>query len=166
MPVQHSLGNKFQAFTTLFENMFTRTFNLDSFLKSFRPLLSVMMPSYCTYPTLNGLDLGQPRLWNFVNVYTNSSNWNNSIYIWNFQIGFFIMQISKITNIFPKNSLKNVLCVKIQNCWVRCCDRTHFKYLESDCKMCRLPDSYITNNFFSWKCVINELTRIRYNCQL
>ena len=36
-----SLGNKFQAFTTLFENTFARTFSLDRFLKSFRPLLRV-----------------------------------------------------------------------------------------------------------------------------
>ena len=28
-----SLGNKFQAFTTLFENTFAQTFNLDRFLK-------------------------------------------------------------------------------------------------------------------------------------
>ena len=35
-----SLGNKVQAFTTLFENTFARMFNLDPFLKSFRLLLS------------------------------------------------------------------------------------------------------------------------------
>ena len=36
-----SLGNKFHAFTTLFENTFPQTFNLDDVLKSFRPLLRV-----------------------------------------------------------------------------------------------------------------------------
>ena len=36
-----SLGNKFQAFTTLFEKTFARTFSLDRFLKSFSPLLHV-----------------------------------------------------------------------------------------------------------------------------
>ena len=40
-----SLGNKFQAFTTLFENTFARTFNVDRFLKSFRPLLRVDISS-------------------------------------------------------------------------------------------------------------------------
>ena len=34
-----SHGNKFQAFTTLFENTFARTFSLDRFLNSLRPLL-------------------------------------------------------------------------------------------------------------------------------
>ena len=36
-----SLGNKFQAITTLFEKIFARTFSLDCFLKSFSPLLCV-----------------------------------------------------------------------------------------------------------------------------
>ena len=40
-----SLGNKFQAFTTLFENTFARTFSLDRFLKSLRPLLRVDISS-------------------------------------------------------------------------------------------------------------------------
>ena len=39
------LGNKFQAFTTLFENTFARTFSLDRFLKSLRPLLRVDISS-------------------------------------------------------------------------------------------------------------------------
>ena len=34
-----SHGNKFQAFTTLFENTFARTFSLDRFLNSLRLLL-------------------------------------------------------------------------------------------------------------------------------
>ena len=34
-----SHGNKFQAFTTLFENTFAQTFSLDRFLNSLRPLL-------------------------------------------------------------------------------------------------------------------------------
>ena len=51
---------------------------------------------------------------------------------------FFIRQISKITIFFLKNSLKNVLCAKIRNSLVGCCDRTHFKLLESDCNMRRL----------------------------
>ena len=38
-----SLDNKFQAFSTLFENTFARTFNLDRFLKSFSPLLYVLI---------------------------------------------------------------------------------------------------------------------------
>ena len=41
-----SLGDMFQAFTTLFENTFARTFNLDRFLKSFRPLLCVDISSF------------------------------------------------------------------------------------------------------------------------
>ena len=40
-----SHGNKFQAFTTLFENTFARTFSLDRFLKSLRPLLRVDISS-------------------------------------------------------------------------------------------------------------------------
>ena len=40
-----SLGNKFQAFITLFENTFAQTFSLDRFLKSFRPLLRVDISS-------------------------------------------------------------------------------------------------------------------------
>ena len=40
-----SLGNEFQAFTTLFENTFARTFSLDLFLNSLRPLLRVDISS-------------------------------------------------------------------------------------------------------------------------
>ena len=40
-----SLGNKFQVFTTLFENTFARTFSLDRFLNSLRPLLRVDISS-------------------------------------------------------------------------------------------------------------------------
>ena len=40
-----SLGSKFQAFTTLFENTFARTFSLDRFLKSLIPLLCVDISS-------------------------------------------------------------------------------------------------------------------------
>ena len=40
-----SHGNKFQAFTTLFENTFARTFSLDRFLNSLRPLLRVDISS-------------------------------------------------------------------------------------------------------------------------
>ena len=40
-----SLGNKIQAFTTLFENTFARTFSLDRFLNSLRPLLRVDISS-------------------------------------------------------------------------------------------------------------------------
>ena len=41
-----SLGNKFQAFTTLFEKSFAQTFSLDLFMKSFRPLLRVDISSF------------------------------------------------------------------------------------------------------------------------
>ena len=46
-------GNKFQAFTTLFENTFARTFNLDRFLKRFRPLLRVDLEEFINWYTVN-----------------------------------------------------------------------------------------------------------------
>ena len=33
------------------------------------------------------------------------------------RLNFFIMQIGKIADIFPKNHLKNVTCANIQNCF-------------------------------------------------
>ena len=43
----------------------------------------------------------RPRLQNFVNVYTNSRNRNDSIYT-KLPDLFFLLQIGKITDIFPK----------------------------------------------------------------
>ena len=51
---------------------------------------------------------------------------------------FFIMQIGKVADIVHKKSLKNVTCANIQKIFVGCCDRTHFKLVESDCNMRRL----------------------------
>ena len=79
--------------------------------------------------------VGLPHLRNLVNVYLSSSNRNDSIYTEFPDLIFLIRQISKITLFFLKNSLKNVLCAKGRNCLVGCCDRIHFKLLESDCKM-------------------------------
>ena len=45
--------------------------------------------------------LGLPRLQNLVNVYTSSSNRNDSVYTELPDLIFFIMQIGKIANIFP-----------------------------------------------------------------
>ena len=63
-----SHGNKFQAFTTLFENMFARTFSLDRFLKSLRPLLRVDISSLI----VKNLSIGIRSIWftivNFNNI--------------------------------------------------------------------------------------------------
>ena len=83
--------------------------------------------------------LGLPRLRNSVKIYTSSSNQNDSVYTELPDLIFFIMQIGKIADIFPKKLLKNVPCANIGNCLVGCCNRTHFKLLESDCNMRRLP---------------------------
>ena len=86
--------------------------------------------------------LGLPRLRNLVNVYTSSSNRNAYVYTELPDLILFIMQIGKIADIFPKKTLlKNLPCQNIRNCLVGCCDRTHFKLLESDCNMRRLVDN-------------------------
>ena len=54
-----SHGNKFQAFTTLFENTFARTFSLDRFLKSLRPLLRVDISSLI----VKNLSVGIRSIW-------------------------------------------------------------------------------------------------------
>ena len=54
-----SHGNKFQAFTTLFENTFARTFSLDRFLKSLRPLLRVDISSLI----VKNLSIGIRSIW-------------------------------------------------------------------------------------------------------
>ena len=70
----------------------------------------------------------------------------------NFQIDFFIMQIGKIADVFPKKTLNNVPCA--------------IELISSNWKVIpTCADSYITDIFFTCKCVINELTGIWYNCQ-
>ena len=54
-----SHGNKFQAFTTLFENTFARTFSLDRFLQSLRPLLRVDISSLI----VKNLSIGIRSIW-------------------------------------------------------------------------------------------------------
>ena len=54
-----SHGNKFQALTTLFENTFARTFSLDRFLKSLRPLLRVDISSLI----VKNLSIGIRSIW-------------------------------------------------------------------------------------------------------
>ena len=54
-----SHGNKFQAFTTLFENTFARTFSLDRFLNSLRPLLRVDISSLI----VKNLSIGIRSIW-------------------------------------------------------------------------------------------------------
>ena len=68
--------------------------------------------------------VGLPCLQNLVNVYTSSSTRNDSVYTELPDLIFFIMQISKIADIFLE---KLVPCVNIRNCLVGYCDRTHFK---------------------------------------
>ena len=56
-------------------------------------------------------ELGLPRLRNLVSVYTSSSNRNDSVYTELPDMIFFIMQISKIADIFPKKIFeKCTLC--------------------------------------------------------
>ena len=54
-----SHGNKFQAFTTLFENTFAQTFSLDRFLKSLRLLLRVDISSLI----VKNLSIGIRSIW-------------------------------------------------------------------------------------------------------
>ena len=54
-----SHGNKFQAFTSLFENTFARTFSLDRFLNSLRPLLRVDISSLI----VKNLSIGIRSIW-------------------------------------------------------------------------------------------------------
>ena len=54
------------------------------------------------------LKLGLPHLRNSVNVYTSSSNRNDSVYTELPDLIFFIMQISKVADIFPKKTLVGI----------------------------------------------------------
>ena len=75
------------------------------------------------------MSVGLPRLQNFVNVYTNFRNRNNSVHTQYTILNFFHYRRSVKSPYFSlKSSLKTVPCENIQNCLVRCCDRTHFKY--------------------------------------
>ena len=80
-----------------------------------------------------------------------------------FQIDFFIMQVGKIADIFPKNPLKNVPCANIQNCfwW-----DVVIELISSNWKViATCADSYIMDIFFICKDVINEWTHTRHNCE-
>ena len=48
--------------------------------------------------------VGLPRLRNLVNVYTSSTNRNDPVYTEHPDLIFFIMQIGKIADIFPKKT--------------------------------------------------------------
>ena len=87
------------------------------------------------------LSVGLPRLRNLVNVYTSSSNRNGSVYMELPDLIFSLCRSVKSPIFFLKKTLlKNERCANIRNCLVGCCDRTHFKLLESDCNMSRLVD--------------------------
>ena len=81
------------------------------------------------------VDLGLPCLRNLVTVYTSSNNRNDSIYTELPDLIFSACRSIKSPIFFLE---KLVPCANIRNCLVGCCDRTHFKYLESDCNMRRL----------------------------
>ena len=73
------------------------------------------------------------------------------------------MQIGKIADIFPKNPLKNVPCVNIRNSfWL---DIVIELILSNWKVIATCADSYITDIFYSCKCVINEWTHTRQNCE-
>ena len=76
---------------------------------------------------------------------------------------FFIMQIGKIADFFPKNHLKNVHYANIRNClWLG----VVIELISSNRKVIATwADSYITDIFFSCKRVINEWTHTRCNCE-
>ena len=72
---------------------------------------------------------------------------------------FFIMQIGKVANVFPKkNPFENAPFANIQNSFIS----SKWKVIAT------CADSYIMDVFFSCKRVINELTRtdITANCQV
>ena len=105
-------------------------------------------------PRLPLMQVGLPRLRNFANVYTSASNRNDSICTYLQDWIFFVMQIDKIANIFPKNHLKNVTCANIQNCfWLG----DVIDFISSNWKVIAIcADSYITDIFFSCKRVIYD----------
>ena len=121
--------------------------------------------------------IGLPRLWNLVNGYRNSSIKPKRFCSHVTSRWIFSLCGSVKWPIFflKKNSFKNArLCEHSKIIWlgselfVRVLNefyhnhRTHFKSLESDCKMCRLVHCW---HFLSCKCIINELTRTSHNCQ-
>ena len=65
-----SHGNKFQAFTTLFANTFARTFSLDRFLNSLRPLLRVDISSLI----VKNLSIGIRSIWFTILYHTTINN--------------------------------------------------------------------------------------------
>ena len=103
--------------------------------------------SFCT--------LGLPRLRNFVNVYTNSRNRNDSVYT---QLPYWFLfhyssSVKSPIFFLKKSSLKNVPCANIRNCLVRRWDRTHFKLFQPDCNMRRLINN---RHFFSVSSLVNS----------
>ena len=107
--------------------------------------------------------IGLPRLRNLVNVYTSSTNRNDPVYRELQDLIFFTMQIGKIADIFhKKNPWKMYLVQIFEISWLRVVIElisSHWNVIAT------CADSQITDIFFSCKCVINELTRTRHNCQ-
>ena len=107
--------------------------------------------------------VGLPRLQNLVNVYTSSTNRNDPVYTELPDLIFFIMLIGKIADIFPKKTpWKMYLAWIFKIVWLVVVIELISSYWRV---IATCANSYITYIFFSCKCVINELTHTRHNCQ-
>ena len=87
-------------------------------------LFSVLSCTLYLEKFMSTLPVRLPCLRNSVNVYMSSNNRNDSAYTEVPVLCFFIMQIGKIADIFPKKKTsENVPCANIRNCLIGCCAR-------------------------------------------
>ena len=113
-------------------------------------------PILCHYSSCWGITCKAATFTNLVNIYMSSSNRNDSVYTELPDLIFLSCRSVKSQIFFLKNSLKNVQM--FETVWLD----VVIELISSYWKVIAIwADSYITDIFFSCKCVIYKLTHTR-----